>query len=171
MKPDNLHKKERLFNKAVKKAEERNDKGFFEGAALAYLEAAKLFSEKEHPELVAVCFNDAGLVYTEAKKYIQAEKCLKRALAIREKKLGKDNLDTAKTLSSLGVVFSEKREFDIAEEYYQRVLEIRLNALEENHPDIVGAYNNLGSLYGEKGEFDKAKKYYELGSVDVCRIG
>ncbi len=46
MRPDNLHKKERLANKAFKKAEERVKKGFFEGAALAFLEAAKLVPQE-----------------------------------------------------------------------------------------------------------------------------
>ena len=37
MKPDNLRKKQRLLDKALKEAEERKKKGFFEGAAFSLL--------------------------------------------------------------------------------------------------------------------------------------
>ncbi|MDP1774894.1 MAG: tetratricopeptide repeat protein [Methylobacter sp.] len=167
MRPDNLRKKERLSEKAFKKAEERKKKGYFEGAALAFLEAAKLLPEDKYPEHVAACFNNAGNAFRRAQKYIQAEDYLQRALTIREKIFGKEHPDTAKTIDNLGCVYCNKGDFDKAEEYHHRALTIRKKTLENNHPDIAKSLNNLGSLYADKGELDDAYKYFQLAKDSI----
>ena len=68
MKLDNLRKKKRIFNQLLKKAEEREKRGFFEGAALAYIEAANVFPQNIYPEKTAGCFYNAGRQYWHAKK-------------------------------------------------------------------------------------------------------
>ncbi len=151
----------RLYNEAIKKADERNKKGFYEGAALAALEAAKYLPQDEYPKEVANCLNNAGNAYFYAKKYPLAEDCLQRSLNIREKILGKEHPDTADTLCDLGNLYTHKGEFDDAENYHQRALAIREKILENNHPDIAGSLNNLGSLYASKGELDKADEYFQ----------
>jgi len=57
----------------------RAKKGFFGGAALAYLEASKLLSQDKSPESFASCIYNAGLSYLQAKKYAQAEDYLQHA--------------------------------------------------------------------------------------------
>ncbi|MCX7093617.1 MAG: tetratricopeptide repeat protein [Methylobacter sp.] len=161
MKPNNLRKKQRLFKKAVKEADKRKKQGFFEGAALAYLEAAKLLPQDEFPEHVAACFNNAGLAYRHAKKNPQAEDYLLQALAIREKILGAEHIDTADSLNNLGNIYYEKGEFDKAEQHYQRALIIREKILGNNNPDLASTLNNLGTLYVKKRMIDKAGIYYQ----------
>lgn len=162
MKPDNLHKKERLFNKAVKKAEEQEKKGFFEGAALTHLNAVKFLSEHKYPEQIAGCFNNAGIDYLSAKKYIEAENCLQRALIISTQNLGKEHPDVANTLDILGCVYNLTGESNKAITSLQDALFIRLNVLAQGHPDIVKSLNNIGSFYAKRGNIEQANKYYGL---------
>jgi C4-dicarboxylate-specific signal transduction histidine kinase len=162
MKPDNLRKRERLYDDAIKKSKERRKKGFYEGAALAALDAAKLLPQDENPEGVAACLDNAGLSYFYAKKHTQAENCLQRALTIKEKILGNEHPDTAITLCNLGNVYGDEGKFNKADEYLQRALAIRVKKLRKDHPDIVISLNNLGSLYARKKDFDKAYEYYQL---------
>ena len=161
MRPDNLRKKERLFNKAFKEGEKRHKQGFFEGAALAYLQAAKIFPQDSYPGYVSACLNNAGFAYSEAKKYTQAEDYLQRALTIREKVFGKEDPETADTLNNLGNIYRDQGEFDKAEKYLKNALAIRKKTLENNHPDIAVSLNNLGNIYTDKGELDKADEYYQ----------
>lgn len=161
MKPANL------FKKTFKEAKKRQKQGYFEGAALMYLQAAKIFPPDSNPKYVATCLNNAGLAYSEAKKHIGAEDCLQRALAIREKIFGNEHPETASTLNSLGNVYREKDELDEAEKYFKHALAIREKTLENNHPDIASSLNNLGSLYADKGELDKANEYYQRAKDTV----
>jgi len=163
MKPDNLRKRERLFKQALEKAEERRKKGFFEGAALAYLEAAKLSPQDKYSEQVAACLGNAGVAYLHAKKYTLAEDYLQRTLII----FGKETSNAANTLNNLGNVYREKRELDKAKEYYQHALAIREKILENNHPDIANSLNNIGGLYAIKGELDKAHEHYRLAKDSI----
>jgi C4-dicarboxylate-specific signal transduction histidine kinase len=162
MKADNLRKRIRLSRKAFEKAEKRKENGFFEGAALAYLEAAKLLPQDKYSEQVAACLGNAGVAYRNVKKYIQAEDCLQQNLTILEKIFGKDHTNTADTLSNLGNIYCDKGEFNKAEEYHHRALVVREKNLEKNHPDIAKSLNNLGVLYGCKREYYEADKYYNL---------
>lgn len=167
MKADNLRKKLRLYNEAIKKAKERQKKGFFEGTALSYLEAAKSLPEDKYPEQVAGCLYNTGFAYSEAEKYLKAELYLQQALTLREKVLGQEHPDTVDTLSSLGSVYRNKGEFDKSEQYHLKALYNKLKSPEKNRIDIVKLLNNLGSLYADRKEFDKANRYFNLAKNAV----
>ena len=161
MKPNSLRKKELLFNKAFKEAEKRAKQGFFEGAALAYLQAAKIFPQDSYPEHIAGSLYKAGFAYNEAKKYTLAEVNLQRALAIYEKIFGKEHFQTAYSLSNLGDVYRNKDEFDKAEECLRNCLAIWEKMPDNNHSNIAGALNNLGFIHERKGELEKADEYFQ----------
>ena len=162
MKSDNLRKRGRLVEKAIKKAKERREKGFFEGSALAYLEAVKLLSGDEGSKQKADCLHNAGINFLRVEKYIQAEDCLQLALIILEEKLGKECLDVATTLDALGGLYLFERIFDKAEECFQRAFNIKVKILGSDHSDLATSLNNLGRLYEKKEDFGKAKEYYQL---------
>jgi signal transduction histidine kinase len=167
MKADNLRKRQRLYNEAIKKAEEREKKGFFEGAALAYLEAAQLLPVDKYSEQISGCFHNAGISYMGAKKYIQAEACLQKSLTISKEKLGNEHPDIASTLDILASVYLTKEEYNKSERYFQQALFIRLKTLTKGHPDITKSLNNLGSFYAQKKEFNEAKEYYQLAKDSI----
>jgi tetratricopeptide (TPR) repeat protein len=61
----------------------------------------------DHP-YYAVALNKRGLVYRAQGKYAEAERLLKRALAIREKTLGASHPDVAQTLTNLANVYRDQ---------------------------------------------------------------
>ena len=61
-------------------------------------------------------------------KYEQAEPLYKRALAIREQRLGPENRSTAAVLSDLALLYMDQGKYQQAETLFQRAL-----AIEEQH--------------------------------------
>ena len=168
MKPDNLHKKERLANKAFKKAEERVKKGFFEGAALAFLEAAKLVPQDKYPEYIAGCLNNAGSAYLRAKKYTEAENCLQDALTRIKKILGNNHPDLAGYLNNLGTLYGDKGELDKADKYFQRAKKLHM---EVNNPVAEMITKNESTLqqkidYLEREKLEIQAALYQSKKLD-----
>ena len=64
------------------------------------------------------------VVYETQGKYADAEALYKRALAIREKALGQDHPDVARTLNNLAVVYKDQGKYADAEGLYKRALAI-----------------------------------------------
>lgn len=163
MRPDNLRKKQRLFDKALKKALEREKKGAFEGAALAYLEASKMLPKEEFLEIKAFCFDKCGYCYDESGNYLQAKEAYKKALAIKEKILPSDSnsISIASTLNDLSVVSQNTGEYQEAEAYCNQALAIREVMLGKEHSDTLQTLNNLSNIYYYDGKFDQAINGYK----------
>ncbi|NOQ15252.1 MAG: tetratricopeptide repeat protein [Methyloprofundus sp.] len=157
MKADNSYKKERLYNKAIKKAEEREKKGFYKRAALAYIEASK-FLLKEHLEKHSICLAKAGCYYDEAGEYNLAKKAYQDALSIMENITPPNLRLISNTLNDLGVVVMNLGEYSESEGFYNQALTIRKKILGEKHPNTLQTLNNLSAAYYYQGEFDKAIK-------------
>ena len=84
-------------------------------------------------------------------RYGEAEPLIKRSLAIREKVLGRDHPDVARSLNNLADLYERQARYDDAEPLYRRALAIREAALGPDHPDLVTSLNNLASLYQTEG--------------------
>src|SRR5262249_42425969 len=78
----------------------------------------------DHPD-VAGTLNNLANVYEHQGKYVDAERFHRRALAIREAKLGPDHPDVAASLTGLAIVYEDQRKYVDAERFYQRALAIR----------------------------------------------
>lgn len=96
-----------------------------------------------------------------AGKYDEAQPLSERALAIREKAVGPDNLDLADILDQLAIVFSLKAEYAKAEPLFQRALKIREAEHGTNHPDVALSLNNLALFYQFKGDYEKAASLFQ----------
>jgi tetratricopeptide (TPR) repeat protein len=105
--------------------------------------------------------NQTGYYLRQRGWYAEAEPLYTRSLAIREKALGGEHLDTATSLNSLAVLYSEQGKYAEAEPLYKRSLAIREKALGREHPEIAGSLNNLASLYKAHGEYGKAEPLYK----------
>jgi tetratricopeptide (TPR) repeat protein len=68
-------------------------------------------------------------LYAGQGKYGEAEGLFQRALAIREKALGRDHPDVAQTLHNLALVYRSQGRHGEAEGLRQRVLAIKEKAL------------------------------------------
>src|SRR5262245_59053042 len=73
------------------------------------------------------------------------------ALAIREKALGPDHPETAKSLNALATLYSEIGAYARAEPLYRRALAIREKTLGPEHPDTAESLNDLAVLYRAAG--------------------
>jgi CHAT domain-containing protein/Tfp pilus assembly protein PilF len=84
-----------------------------------------------------------------------------RALVLREKWLGPDHVEVAKSLNNLALLYKEKGEYGRAEPLYQRALAIWEKELGHDHPGVAVGANNLARLYEAKGEYDRAEPLYQ----------
>jgi len=93
--------------------------------------------------------------------YPQARLLKERALEIREKLLGPEHPDTAKSLNALGLLLWDQRDLEGAMPLHKRALAIREKVLGHKHPDTGMSLNNLALLLHAKKDFTAAKPLYE----------
>ena len=109
----------------------------------------------------ALLLNQAGWYLEERAQYKEAEPLYVCALDIREKVLGPDHPDTARSLNNLAGVYVSQGRYKEAEPLYRRALEIHEKALGPNHPDTARSLNNLASLYDGQGQYKEAEPLFE----------
>jgi CHAT domain-containing protein/Flp pilus assembly protein TadD len=93
-------------------------------------------------------------------KYSQAIPLAERALAIREKTLGKEHPLVAESLNDLAQLYLVQGSYEKAEPLLVRSLAIREKALGKEHPDVANSLNNLASLYQAQGSYKKAEPLF-----------
>src|SRR5262249_32131639 len=90
--------------------------------------------------------------------YADAELLYKRALAIREKALGRDHPDVATVLHNLSRLYDDQHRYADAAPMAQRALAIWEEAFGPDHPDLATALSGLASLYGKQGRHAEAER-------------
>ncbi len=119
-------------------------------------------SVQQSPELAeAKRLNEQARQLRKKGEYTEAIPLAKRALAIREKKLGKQHPKVATSLNNLALLYDAQRNYEKAELLYQRSLAIREKVLGKEHPDVATSLNNLANLYWSQGNYAKAEPFYE----------
>ena len=83
-----------------------------------------------------------------------------KALAIRERLLGKDSPDYAASLSNLADLYDSLGDKARAEAGYRRALEIRRRSQGEDHPSYAQALHNLAYVVFNRGDDDRAEALY-----------
>jgi tetratricopeptide (TPR) repeat protein/CHAT domain-containing protein len=96
----------------------------------------------------------------QAGKYAEATKVAERLLAIREKVLGPEHTDVARSLNNLAEVYRAQGRNAEAEPLYRRSLAIREKALGLEHPDVAIVLDNLAELYRAQGRYADAVPLY-----------
>jgi tetratricopeptide (TPR) repeat protein len=91
-----------------------------------------------------------------AGNYVEAISVAQQLLAIREKALGPDHPDVARSLNNLAVLYFHQGRYADAEPLYKRSLVIREKALGPDHPDVARSLNNLAVLYDKQGRYADA---------------
>jgi tetratricopeptide (TPR) repeat protein len=84
-------------------------------------------------------------------RYAEAEPLIKRSLAIREKVLGSDHPDVARSLNNLADLYERQGRYAEAQPLFERALSIRGRAVGPDHPDTATSMNNLASFYQAEG--------------------
>ncbi|HSL70493.1 MAG TPA: serine/threonine-protein kinase, partial [Longimicrobiales bacterium] len=85
-------------------------------------------------------------------RWVDAERYLEQAVAIRRSTLGSNSPELATSLIHLGWVYRAQNRYDRARPLVAEALAIRQRALPPNHPDIGDAFNELGWLSGGRSQ-------------------
>ncbi len=93
-------------------------------------------------------------------QYIGAEKMFRETLALQEKLLGKEHLDTLITRNDLGGALTDQGKYTEAEEIYQETLALGEKALGKEHPDTLISKNNLGDVLIHQGKYTEAEEIH-----------
>jgi CHAT domain-containing protein/Tfp pilus assembly protein PilF len=96
-----------------------------------------------------------------AGKYAEAVPLAQRALALREKALGRGHRDVAQSLNNLALLYNELGRNDEAAPLYRRALEIWEGLLGPDHPEVAISVNNLAALYRDMGRYAEAEPLYQ----------
>jgi CHAT domain-containing protein/Tfp pilus assembly protein PilF len=95
-----------------------------------------------------------------AGKYDEARPLGERVLEIRERALGSDHPDVARSVNNLAILYDLKGDFARSELFYQRALAIREKVWGPEHPDVAASLNNLAFLYSKRADYAKAEEFY-----------
>lgn len=104
-----------------------------------------------------------GDTYMSLGLYELAQPHLEQALALRQRGLGEDHVDTLKALMVLGYLYIRQGRHDEAEPVFLRCLEQYRGKFGEDNPETLAAMEVLGVLYKRQGRYADAEPIY----VDV----
>jgi tetratricopeptide (TPR) repeat protein len=114
-------------------------------------DTSKEFAE-DHPTSIVKLSYEAGALYDRG-DYRRAEELQRKALALFESKLGRDELWTLSCAHDLGLTLIELWKFYEAENLFRRVLAGRKRQLTPDHRDTLRTMNALGvTLWNLKGD-------------------
>jgi len=129
----------------------------------AYHESLAKYEKTEKPKEndLAYLLNQLAGLFRIAGYFSAAIPLLRRALAIKEKILGKQHPDTAISLNNLAGLLESKGDYSKAEPLYKRALAIRKKVLGKEHPLTAQSMNNLAALHYAKGDYDSPEPLYK----------
>ena len=123
--------------------------------------AVYIEQESLETEEAAYLLHQIGWYLSDRVQYVQAEPLKKKALEIRERILGAEHHDTAKSLANLARLYRDTGRFAQAEPLFERTLTICEKVLGPEHPDTATALSHLASLYSNMGRHTQAEPLYE----------
>ena len=103
----------------------------------------------------------AGRMLHHAGDLTSAGQWYERALAIRERRLGSEHLDTATSLHGLGGLLGDQGDLSAATRCNERALAIRERVLGPDHPDTVEVLHDMGLLLRGRGDLAAARAMLE----------
>jgi len=98
----------------------------------------------------------------------EVEAMRRRALAIQERTLGRDNPATATSLNNLGVTLSLRGDFAQAEVMHRAALATMEKVFGEQHPETAGALTALSFALDRQGKIVDAEASYKR-AVEISR--
>jgi CHAT domain-containing protein/Tfp pilus assembly protein PilF len=104
-------------------------------------------------------------------RFAEARVPLRRALEIRERVLGPDDLLVAETLGTLASAYESTGDYASAEPLKLRALRIMEKALGPDHLRVARALTGLGGFYREMGDELKAEEMYRRSLAVFEKIG
>jgi tetratricopeptide (TPR) repeat protein len=87
-----------------------------------------------------------GKVYTIFEDFSKAESALTKALAIRGKAHGTEDVRVAETIEQIGTLYLNERKYAQAEPMLKRALEMRMKLFSKDSPEVAQSMASLGAL-------------------------
>jgi serine/threonine protein kinase/Tfp pilus assembly protein PilF len=116
---------------------------------------------------VAEALLDLSALYDTQARSAEAESCLRRALAIGEKRLDPDDQLMGRILNNLGSTLWNQGQYAEAGPLFLRSLAQKEKTLGPVHPQVANTLNNLGVLYQTQGKFKEGEPYL-LRALAIC---
>jgi tetratricopeptide (TPR) repeat protein len=104
---------------------------------------------------------ERGMAAIEDGQFAEAERLLKRALAIQEKASGPEHLYTADRLDDLAKLYKVQENYAVAERLLKRALAIREKALGAEDMGTAKSLYNLAELYHFQEKYAAAEPLYK----------
>lgn len=141
----------------------------YEGALQTLLEIEDMEHQIAYEsKTLARIENTLGTLYSDLKRWPDAEKSYKAALAIYSKistEVGEVNLHKADVYNNLGILYRNKKQYRQAEEAYQEAIRCWRNEVEKNPLQYTSLLSsglfNLGVLHCDMQQYESAEKEFE----------
>ena len=119
-----------------------------------------------HSESLGVALETTGRLLNEVGLYLrnraqpaEAERSLRRALAIAEKVYGPDHPEVATDANNLGQILKDQGDLAGALEYTRRAMAIDEKVYGPDHPKVATRANNIGQILQDQGDLAGALEY------------
>jgi tetratricopeptide (TPR) repeat protein len=131
------------------------------------------------PHVITLDLSDSADLLDRAGSYLhgraaysQAKPLFANALTIRERTLGPDHPETARSLNSLAILSRDQGDYANALPLYERALAIREKTLGSEHPDTAKTLHDMAFLFWDKCDFASARRLFERAlSIRVKVLG
>ena len=107
--------------------------------------------------------DDEAMRLTRHASLAEAEQLFRQGLEIRERVLGKEHPDTARSYNNVAMNLNAQGRYKEAEPLYRQGLEILERMLGKEHPDTATSYNNLAMNLNEQGRYEEAEQLVRQG--------
>lgn len=94
-------------------------------------------------------------------RYADAERLIKRALALRERTLGPEHPSVGSSLEDLALLYEKHSRYAEAEPLYERALALYKIALGPEHPSVGASLNSLAGLAMVQRRYAEAEALYK----------
>ncbi|MFQ6109839.1 MAG: serine/threonine-protein kinase [Candidatus Aminicenantales bacterium] len=116
---------------------------------------------EDQPLTRARLMDTIGTVYGKLGLYKDAEPLLIKALRIRERHLGPEDLQVAESQFHLAILKEWQGKYSEAENLTERSLKIREKHLASHHPHIADSLHELARIYYKQAKIDEALPLYQ----------
>jgi len=123
---------------------------------------------RDQPGVQAALMDTIGKVYQNLGLFTPAREQIARSLALRERTLGADALDTLQSKNDLAEIDRTESRFDAAEQAHRAVLAAREARLPPDDPKIAESLNNLGLVLQQRARYGEAESLYRR-ALDIRR--
>ncbi len=109
--------------------------------------------------------NNLAEIHILMQEYAQAFSSIKKCIALREKRLGKNHPHLIPSLVILGNIYTAQKQYNAAEKSFKRAEELVLMHFGQHHPDFYLVYSGLAQISIEKNDQEKALYYLQKSLI------